>query len=170
METHIDKREIMKTISTKLQTELNKVLALRPWYGSSVYVMLEQVTFEAAYERPPGSVHNIAEIVLHMLSWTEEVIDRMNEKPAGLPLSGNWPETGAPDEKKWKLWIEDLKRVNVNLMKAIDDFPEEKWQEPIIDTRGDRPIVNYEDLVRGLIQHHVYHSGQIALLNRIVNG
>jgi uncharacterized damage-inducible protein DinB len=158
------------TTAQKLQQELEKVLTGRPWYGSSIYAILAQVTFEIAYEKPGGGAHNIAEIILHMLSWTEEVMDRMNEKPAGLPLSGDWPETGVPDEEKWKLWINDLKLVNVNLIKTIQDFPEEQWNEPIIDERGDRPIVTYKELIYGFIQHQVYHAGQIAILIRVIGG
>lgn len=154
----------MATTATKLQQELEKVLSGRPWYGSSIYEILDKVTFETAYEKPGNGAHNIAEIILHMLSWTEEVIDRMNEKPASLPLSGDWPETGDADEQKWKLWIDDLKLVNVNLIKAIQDFPEEKWNEPIIDDRGDRPVVTYQEMIYGFIQHQVYHAGQIAIL------
>ncbi|WP_183576166.1 DinB family protein [Mucilaginibacter sp. X5P1] len=157
------------TTSEKLIHELTKVLSKRPWYGSSVYAIIEPITFEAAYEKPPGSVHNIAEIVLHMVAWTEEVMDRMNGMTAGVPTSGDWPETGAPDEQKWQNYVEDLKLVNVNLIGIIQNFPEEQWIEPINDERGDRPVVTYEDLILGLIQHHIYHSGQIALLNRIVS-
>jgi uncharacterized damage-inducible protein DinB len=160
----------MKSITTQLEEELEKVLNGQPWHGAAIYTILDQVTFESAYEKPPGSAHTIAEIILHMLSWTEEVIDRLNEKPASLPLSGNWPETGAPDEQKWKMWIDDLKLVNVNLVKTIRDFPEEKWNEPIIDERGTKPVTTYKESVEGFIQHQVYHSGQIALLNRMIIG
>lgn len=158
------------TTSEKINLEFEKVLSGRPWYGSSVYNIIQQVSFEAAYEKPPGSVHNIAEIVLHMIAWTEEVMDRMNGLTAGLPSSGDWPETGAPDEQKWQNYVNDLKLVNVNLQGLVQDFPEEQWNEPINDERGDRPVVTYEQLVYGLIQHHIYHSGQVAILNRIING
>ena len=157
------------TTSTKLSNELQNVLSGDPWYGNNVYHIIEQVSFEAAFEKAPGASHTIAEIVLHMLAWTEEVLDRMNGKEASLPLSGDWPPTGAPDEQKWHNYVNDLKLVNVNLQGLIQDFPEEKWDEPINDERN-RELgtgVNYKELVNGLIQHHVYHSAQIALLNRI---
>ena len=160
------------TTSEKLEQELEKILYGDPWYGNNVYSILDQVSFEAAYEKPPGSVHNIAGIVLHMLSWTEEVIDRMNDQTAQLPSSGDWPDPGTPDEQKWQNYVNDLKLVNVNLLGIIRDFPGEKWNEPYKDERN-RELgtgVSFEELVRGLIQHHVYHSGQIALLNRIING
>lgn len=107
-----------------------------------------------------------------MLAWTEEVLDRLNGKEASLPLSGDWPDTGAPEEQKWQNYVNDLKLVNVNLLGAIQNFPEEKWTELINDKR--EPAlgtgVTYKELVNGLIQHHVYHSAQIAILNRIING
>jgi uncharacterized damage-inducible protein DinB len=157
------------TTSEKLQQQLTQVLSGDAWYGSPVYSIIEPVSFEAAFEKPPGSIHNIAEILLHMLAWTEEVMDRMNEMTAGLPSSGDWPATGAPDEQKWQNYVNDFKLVNVNLLKVIDDFPAEKWDEPIADERN-RELgtgVSYEALIEGLIQHHIYHSGQIALLIRI---
>jgi len=158
------------TTSEKLQQELEKVLSGRPWYGTGIYATIAKISFEAAYEKPPGSVHKIAEIVLHMVAWTEEVMDRMNGMTAGIPTSGDWPETGKPDEQKWQNYVDDLKLVNVNLIGIIQNFPDEQWGEPIDDQRGDRPVVTYEALINGLIQHHIYHAGQIALLNRIING
>src|SRR5215469_7197642 len=118
------------TIAEKLTHELKTVLNCDPWYGNPVYTILDQVTFEAAFEKPGGAVHNIAGIVLHMISWTEEVIDRMNGQTAQLPSSGDWPDPGAPDEQKWQNYVNDLKLVNVNLLDIIQHFPEENWTEP----------------------------------------
>lgn len=154
----------------KLNAQLTEVLSGSPWHGPSVYGILEPITFEAAYEKPSGSVHSIAEFVLHMIAWAEEVIDRMNGKTATDPVSGDWPETGAPDEQKWQNYVNDLKLVNVNLQGAISNFDPEKWDIKIDDQRGFEPIATYEEMVRGLIDHHIYHSGQIALLKRIING
>jgi len=70
------------TTSEKLNHELQNVLSGDPWYGNNVYSIIEQVSFEAAFEKAPGAAHTIAEIVLHMLSWTEEVLDRLNGKEA----------------------------------------------------------------------------------------
>jgi uncharacterized damage-inducible protein DinB len=157
------------TLSEKLSAELENVLSGDPWYGSSVYAILEPITFETAFEKPPGAAHTIAEIVLHMLSWTEEVMDRLNGASAQLPSSGDWPDTGAPGEEKWQNYVNDLKLVNVNLLGIIQNFEAERWNEPFKDERN-RELgtgVSFEELVRGLIKHHIYHSGQIALLVRI---
>src|SRR5258708_4309542 len=150
----------LMTTSEKLQLELERVLSGGPWYGNPVYQIIEQVSFEAAFEKAQGTAHTIAEIVLHMLAWTEEVLDRMNGMTAGMPSSGDWPPTRQPDEQKWQNYVNDLKLVNVNLLGLIQTFPDEKWNEPINEER-DRELgggVTYEELVNGLIQHHIYHS------------
>jgi uncharacterized damage-inducible protein DinB len=158
------------TTSEKLQHQLTQILSGNAWYGPNVYDLLSKVTFEAAYEKPPGSIHNIAEIVLHMIAWTEEVMDRLNGQTPGIPASGDWPPTGAPDEQKWHNYVDDLKLVNVNLLEVIRNFPTEQWGEIIPDEREPKVDFSYAELIEGLIQHHVYHSGQIAILNRIING
>ena len=158
------------TISEELSTNLETVLSGGAWYGPNIYTTIERVSFEAAYEKPPGSVHNIAGILLHMISWTEEVMDRMNGMAASMPTSGNFPDPGAPDEQKWQNYVNDLKLVNVNLLGIIQHFPEEQWSEMINDTRENKPKVTYKGLILGFIQHQVYHAGRIALLNRITNG
>ncbi len=64
------------TKSEKLEQELQKVLSGNPWYGNSVYNIIEQVSFEAAFEKEQGASHTIAEIVLHMLA-----LDRRGHRP-----------------------------------------------------------------------------------------
>jgi uncharacterized damage-inducible protein DinB len=157
------------TTAEKLQQELEKVLSGQPWYGSYIYAILDKVNFESAYKKVTPDAHNIVEIILHMLSWTEEVMDRLNGMTAGTPSSGDWPEPGEPDEQKWKLWIEDLKLANINLIGIIKELPEEQWNTLIDDKRGDEPVTTHEQLVYGFIQHQIYHAGQIALLVK-VNG
>lgn len=160
----------MKTTAQLLQQKLENTFSGQPWYGTAIYSIIDKVTFEAAYERPSHTAHNIAEILLHMMSWTEEVMDRLNDKPASLPISGDWPQTGTPDQQKWKLWKDDLKLLNVNLVKTIQDLPDEKWHQHIIDERETEPVTTYAELVEGFIEHQVYHAGQIAILNRIITG
>lgn len=157
------------TTSDQLKQDLQTILTGQSWYGDSIYKILDKVTFEAAYTRA-GHAHTIAEILLHMISWTEEVMDRLNEKPASLPISGNWPHPGEPDEAKLKIWIEDFKLVNLNLLKTIEEFPVDKWNETIIDDRDDEPATTYHELVYGFINHQVYHSGQVSLLVSAIVG
>jgi uncharacterized damage-inducible protein DinB len=90
----------MKT-GEKIATAFENIFSGQPWYGDAIYKIFGRITFDTAYEKPSPAAHNVAEILLHMLSWTEEVMDRMNGMTASTPSSGDWPPTGAPDEQKW---------------------------------------------------------------------
>lgn len=157
------------TRSAQIKHNLETVLSGDAWYGTPIYQIIGKVTFETAYEKPGSSVHNIAGIILHMLSWTEEVMDRMNGMTAQTPSSGDWPDQGTPDEQKWQQYVNDLKLVNVNLLGVIDGFPEEQWDDQINDERPGEQVTTYAGLIEGFIQHQVYHAGQIAILLRVIS-
>ena len=154
----------------QLQQEIEKVFSGASWYGSPIYHIIGNVTFETAFEKPQHHVHSIAEILLHMLSWTQEVSDRMQGSAAGVPKGGDWPDTGGPDEQKWQTWVNDLKLANVNLIGIIQGFPDSNWNNQINDTRGTEPVTSFKGLIEGFLQHQIYHAGQIAILNKIING
>lgn len=154
----------------KLQQEFEKIFSGEPWYGYPIYQVIESVTFETAFEKPQRATHNIAEILLHMLTWTQEVSSRMQGNAAGMPQGGNWPAAGELDEQKWQKWVNDLKLANLILIDIIQKFSDNNWDNLINDTRESEPITTYEGLIYGFIQHQVYHAGQIAILKRIING
>ena len=160
----------MMNLSAQLTQQYTTVFNGQPWYGDNIYHILEQVTFESAYEKAAPQVHSITEIVLHMLSWTEEVTERMAGSAAKMPTGGNWPDAGEPDEQKWQQLVNYLKLANVNLEKVIDAFPDEQWNEPVNDQRGTEPVTSYQGLIEGFLQHQIYHAGQISLLNKQLNG
>ncbi len=160
------------TTAEKLGAELSEVLSGDAWYGSPVYEIIDATTFDVAYERPPGGAHSVVEIVLHMIGWTEEVNLRMQGKEAGMPPGGDWPDAGEPDEERWQKLKDSFKLVNVALIDAISQVEDDKWQQPTNDKRNAAlgTGVTYEALIRGLIQHHVYHAGQVAILNKMLGG
>ncbi|GAB2696754.1 hypothetical protein GCM10027037_20890 [Mucilaginibacter koreensis] len=156
--------------SAQLAKQFTEIFSGQPWYGNHIYSILEPVDFETAYDRPVNAGHSIIEILLHMLSWTEEVTARMGGKMASEPAGGDWPEAGDPDEQKWPQLVNNLKLANVNLEKVIQDFPAERWSEPVNDQRGTEPVSTYQGLIEGFLQHQIYHAGQIALLTKQLHG
>jgi uncharacterized damage-inducible protein DinB len=156
--------------SEALKQNLEQVLWGSPWYGDAIFTVIDHVHFEAAFEKPTWASHSIAEIVLHMLSWTEEVMDRLNGLNAQTHSSGDWPEVGLPDEQKWQTYVNDLRLVNVNLIHVIQNFAGGEWDILINDNRQHEQITTYKQLVEGFIQHKIYHTGQISILQKLNNG
>ncbi len=150
----------------ELTRELEQIVSGDPWHGSSVTRILEAMDPRLVFIRI-GNSHTIAEILLHMIAWTEETQARLAGKPASQPLRGDWPD---PAVYTWTELKGLFRLSSEHLLDTIVNLDERSLKEPLIDTRDPAlgAGVNKEALIRGLIQHHIYHSGQIALLNNSI--
>jgi uncharacterized damage-inducible protein DinB len=139
-----------------------------PWHGSPLLHILEGVTAAGASARPIPGGHSIWELVLHITGWKNEVRRRLSGAPAADPEDGDWPDAGAPSESRWREARERLQRAHDDLAAAIRTLPEETLYAATNDPRN-RPLgtgVSYYVLLHGIVQHDVYHAGQIALLKK----
>jgi uncharacterized damage-inducible protein DinB len=144
--------------------ELKKAYNGDAWHGNNVLNLLLKTNPQKAFTHPIPNSHSIAELVLHLTAWTEEVTSRLEGTQPKEPLRGDWPEPIEKSEAEWSLIIKDFQKANEKLLDLIQKFPQENayWNDQSnlgIDTK-----VNKAQLINGFIQHHAYHSGQIALL------
>jgi hypothetical protein len=103
-----------------------------------------------------------------MTGWKREVTKRVAGAPASEPEDGDWPEIGEPSEERWQSALTRLEEAHRGLITAIEALPEARLFEPTNDPRN-RPLgagVSYYVLLHGIVQHDVYHAGQIALLKK----
>ena len=138
------------------------------WYGPSVRAALAGVDARQAIARPEPAAHTISEIVLHMTAWTREVTRRVQGGVAQEPEQGDWPAGAAADQSGWTAILARLDVANEELVKAIGALDEAQLQDRIGDVR-DRALgsgVSRYVTLHGLVQHHVYHAGQISLLKK----
>lgn len=148
--------------------QLEREHAGDPWHGSSLSAILQGVTHTQAAARPLGGGHTIWELVLHIAAWKNEVRRRLSGAAAAEPMEGDWPEVGAVTPGRWIEAREHLELAHRLLVSAVKDFPEADLFTPTNDKR-DRELglgVSYYELLHGLVQHDVYHAGQIALLKK----
>lgn len=139
-----------------------------PWHGSPLREILSGIDAQQAARTPVHGAHSIWELVLHVTGWKNEVARRVAGAPAGLPAEGDWPAVGEPSEERWQAALRRLEEAHRGLMAAIEELPEARLFEPTNDPRN-RPLgagVSYYVLLHGIVQHDVYHSGQIALLKK----
>jgi uncharacterized damage-inducible protein DinB len=152
----------------RIVDQLEREYAGDPWHGSPVSQILDGVTHQQAARKPIASGHSIWELVLHMAAWKNEVRNRLSGAPAGEPEEGDWPPMTEQSERAWQDARERLELAHRLLVSAVRDLPETKLFEPTNDTR-DREMgtgVTYYELLHGVVQHDVYHSGQIAILKK----
>jgi uncharacterized damage-inducible protein DinB len=151
-----------------LREDLRKVYDGHPWHGSSVRDVLQGVEVDTAALKSIPNAHSIWEIVLHMTGWTREVASRVRGADAKSPPE-DWP---APDtrggEAAWRSAQDDLAAAQKDLERAVDSLKPEELVRWIGDKRdpalGTGTTVG--TVIRGLLQHHTYHEGQIAILKR----
>ena len=139
-----------------------------PWHGSPLKQILQGISAEQAAARPLKGAHSIWELVLHITAWKNETRRRLGGAPAGEPAEGDWPKVGVISTARWRDAVKRLEQAHAELIAAIRKLPEEKLFEPTKDPRNRETGagVSHYVLLHGIVQHDVYHSGQIALLKK----
>jgi uncharacterized damage-inducible protein DinB len=153
---------------SRIVDQLEREQSGDPWHGSPLARILEGITWQQAATKPLRGAHSIWQIVLHMTGWKNEVRRRLSGAPAAEPMHGDWPEVGNVTVERWIEAREHLELAHRLLVSAVKDFPEPNLFVPTNDTR-DRELgfgVTYYELLHGVIQHDVYHAGQIAILKK----
>lgn len=152
----------------RLIDQLERSFRGEPWYGSSVLGVLDGITAETAAARPVRGAHSIWELVLHMTGWKREVLARFRGATAGEPAAGDWPALPGRDGAAWRATLADLTAAHEELVAAIRASSESALDGPVRDERNPTPgsgLAQWQTL-EGILQHDVYHLGQIALLKR----
>ena len=143
---------------------LRRAFEDRPWVGPSIKAILSGVTAAQAAQRPLPGAHTIWELVLHMAAWKHIVCRRIaGDKMVDIPDEMDWPPVTDTSEAAWEKTVEDLERGHQQLRQAIATLSDDRLGEPAPGIRREYSI--YE-MLHGVIQHDLYHAGQIALLKK----
>lgn len=139
-----------------------------PWHGSPLAKILEGIDYTQAAAKAVANGHSIWELVLHIAAWKNETRHRLSGARAGEPQEGDWPAPGENTPAGWRDALERLELAHRLLVSAVRDLPEPKLFEPINDPRHEGIAPTYYELLHGIVQHDVYHAGQIAILKKAV--
>lgn len=131
----------------------------KPYYGPSVLDTLAGVTAKIAIQKPQWSAHSIWELVNHLtaeLNYAREVIEG-----TATPYAENntWPEITTASNSRWQQALQELKRANRALIRAVKKLDDKMLQAKPSHVRGPFYL-----MLHGTLQHTVYHAGQISLL------
>jgi uncharacterized damage-inducible protein DinB len=151
-----------------LRDDLEQVYDGDPWHGSPITAVLKGVDAKTAARRSIPQGHTIWELVLHMTGWTREVAARARGNDAGNPPE-DWPSQPAEfSEADWRAAQNDLRDAHQDLIRAVDALKPADLVR-MVGAQRDRAAGTGKTVgshLRGLLQHHTYHLGQIALLRK----
>ena len=139
----------------------DEVLNGAAWHGDPMWQILDGISAEAAAARPLPQAHTIWEIVMHMIFWEEVATKRLTGARAGLVEELNFPPMPAVTEENWRQTLDQLRASNRDFREALAKLDPAKLDQ--LSAAGKRTFSNE---VHGLIEHHVYHLGQIAMLKK----
>ena len=149
----------------RIADQLARAFTGDAWHGPSVVEVIADIEASHAASRPMKAAHSIWELVLHIAAWEGACLRRLQGDPARLSADEDWPAVTDTTEAAWQQTIETLKQGNARLRSAILDVAESRLDQPIV--AGSSSVYN---TLHGVIQHDLYHAGQIALLKKVIQG
>lgn len=152
--------------------QLDREIGGEPWHGPSLANIVDGMSAEQAAFKPSPEAHSAWEILLHMTGWKREVARRARGQKAGEPPEGDWPAVGDVSDARWAEARNDHVRAHRELVELIRSLSDERL-EARVEGDAAAPIgarVSVKATLYGLLQHDVYHSGQLALLKKVGGG
>lgn len=131
------------------------------WHGPAVLETLKLVEFNMIAKRINGS-HNIIELVHHMASWKQFIIEKLEGDP-DFDVVGdfNFTKIDAPTPADWENAKKRLQSIQETLLEKLKHVEDAVLLEGVPGRS-----YNFFFLLTGIVNHDLYHLGQIKLLMR----
>lgn len=144
----------------QLVQRYDETMNVEAWYGDPVWKILQGIDASCAAAQLVPGTHNIWQLVMHMEFW-ERIAARRFSGPVTPDEAGNFPDTPALDDALWQKTLDSFRTSNREFRQAISALDPGMLDK---NTPGGQRTFRYE--LVGVIEHHIYHAGQIALLKK----
>ena len=147
----------------RILDQLKRAFEGNAWHGPSVREALAGVTAAQAHARPLANAHSIWELVQHIAVWEDVGRRRLEGDRAQIEISSpdDWPPADDLSEAAWEQAKATLDQRHEVLVEAIARVPESRLDEPVFEGMSTIYVT-----LHGVIQHDLYHAGQIAMLKK----
>ncbi len=150
--------------TARLSDQIRRAFDGDAWHGDSVIELLQGVDAKMAAAHPIKNAHSIWELLLHIAAWDRAVVTRMGGTAVQPTGDDNFPPVKDTSEAAWGKAIEHVKQTHNQLVNAVAAFPDSRLQEQVPGKT--QSYYNFFYLFSGIVQHELYHAGQIALLKK----
>jgi uncharacterized damage-inducible protein DinB len=147
--------------AARIADQLRRAFDGDAWHGPALMELLADVDATKAAARPIRDAHSIWELVLHIEVWDRAAIVRLQGKQTQPEGDLNFPPVMNPTEEAWRKTVAEVKRTHDALVEAVEALPDPRLLDPV----PGKPYDFYHNL-HGVVQHDLYHVGQIALLKK----
>ncbi|HEX7016604.1 MAG TPA: DinB family protein, partial [Cyclobacteriaceae bacterium] len=116
------------------------------------------------FARPVPGMHSVGEVVAHMTYWRQSLIKRFQQDSsfrASVDSEDNWKDLDQLKAQGWEgvrsAFVESQEALVRLLAQQPDDILDREYSEG----------KTYDYLIRGVLDHDVYHLGQIGLIRKL---
>ncbi len=145
----------------RILDQLHRSMFGEAWHGPAVMELLAGLDAESASARPIDHAHSIWELTLHIAAWQGAVRTRIGGKAVELSDEQDWPPVTDTGKAAWERAVRSLRDAYEQLRDAVAALDDLKLLAPVPGRD-----YNIYFLVHGVIQHNLYHAGQIAILKK----
>jgi len=135
------------------------------WQGETFIAKLQDIDAETAFLQPYPGIHSVAEIVWHCCYWRNVLINALDGDYAYRERTLqelNFLSLEAVRQKGWNTLLSELEHTQTVILEKLGSFRDRDL------LREYKPGHTFDYLVTGIIQHDIYHLGQIGLVKKIV--
>lgn len=152
--------------TARIADQLRRAFRGEAWHGDSLFEILQGITAAQAAAHPVKHAHSIWELLLHISAWDHAVRRRITGETVELSDDQNFPPIMDTSEGAWRRSQEQAKKVHDELVQTVTAFPEDRLGEKVPGKAHEPDWYNFYYMLHGLVQHELYHAGQIALLRK----
>jgi uncharacterized damage-inducible protein DinB len=134
-----------------------------PWIDVNLVDTLRSVTPEQALKKIKPTSNSIWEITNHIISWRKTVLKRVQGEVIKTPSHNYFIKVKSGSKADWKKTLDELAATQKDWIKFLKSFKKSKLEE-VYEPNG----MNYYEHIQGILQHDVYHLGQIVMLTKLV--
>ncbi len=145
--------------------QLNEIESGSLWFDQCFKDKFDNLSEEEALTRPIPQVHSVAEHVSHMLAWRTECILRYKGIKTELMNSpDDWKDTAELRTLGWTNLKNALYNSRSELIDLFINQDDSYLETKFLDTD-----YNFHYLIEGIIQHDLYHLGQIGITIKLLH-
>ncbi len=145
----------------RISDQLKRAFEGHAWHGPSVKEVLAGVTAAQAASKPISNAHSIWELVLHIAAWEDAVKRWVRGESYDVSDEQNWPGIKNTGDPAWEKTLDALEKGHMELREVIS-----RLSDADLDKILKEPKSSVYQLLHGVIQHDLYHAGQIAVLKK----
>lgn len=146
----------------RIEDQLRRTYEGEAWHGPALKELLKDISAERAAMKPIAGAHSIWELVHHIIAWEDTVRQRLGGAAVDSPLEGDWTDIRDTGEAAWRNILSKLAKSQQSLLDKIALLTDDNLNDIV----PGRPQHSVYFMLHGVIQHNLYHAGQIAVLKR----